>query len=197
MTRIIIAGTSGSARAKLSGLLASCGCPPFRCCASESELRRAVNACSDGVVILAGGFPGLDPDDLAWDYAGHIHILLIARPSVLDRCEAAEITRLPAPASARSVTDAVLALLRSHQDSLPKRTGRDREIVDRAKGLLMAAHGLTEPQAHHCIQRHAMDRGIRMTDLASEILAAAEKPDGDDPAGRPADIIRRNGEEKE
>ena len=196
MTRVIIAGASEPARTKLSGLLASCGCPPFRCCASESELRRAVNACSDGVVILAGGLPGLDPDDLAWDYAGHIHILLIARPSVLDRCEAPEIARLTAPASARSVTDAVLALLRSHQDSLPKRTGRDRETVDQAKRLLMETQGLTEPQAHHYIQRHAMDRGIRMADLASQILAAEKKPDGNDPAERPADT-GRNGEETE
>ena len=173
MARIIIAGTSGPVRMKLSGLLASCGCPPFRCCASESELRRAVNACGDGVVVLAGILPGLDPDDLAWDYAGRVRILLIASPSVLDRCEAPEITRLSAPASARAVMDAVLAMLRSHRDSLPKRTGQDRELVDRAKHLLMETQGFTEPQAHHYIQRHAMDRGIRMTDLASKILAAA------------------------
>ena len=46
-----------------------------------------------------------------------------------------------------------------------------RKIIDRAKGILMAALNLTEPQAFSCIQKAAMDRRLTMKDIA---LAVAD-----------------------
>ena len=46
-----------------------------------------------------------------------------------------------------------------------------RKIIDRAKGILMAALNLTEPQAFSWIQKAAMDRRLTMKDVA---LAVAE-----------------------
>jgi response regulator NasT len=41
-----------------------------------------------------------------------------------------------------------------------------RKIIDRAKGILMAALNLTEPQAFSWIQKAAMDRRLTMKDIA-------------------------------
>ena len=46
-----------------------------------------------------------------------------------------------------------------------------RKIIDRAKGILMAALNLTEPQAFSWIQKAAMDRRLTMKEVA---LAVAE-----------------------
>jgi AmiR/NasT family two-component response regulator len=46
-----------------------------------------------------------------------------------------------------------------------------RKMVERAKGLLMARHGLTEPEAFRWIQRGAMDRRTTMKAVAQAILA--------------------------
>ena len=46
-----------------------------------------------------------------------------------------------------------------------------RKIIDRAKGILMAALNLTEPQAFSWIQKAAMDRRLTMKDIA---LAVAD-----------------------
>jgi response regulator NasT len=46
-----------------------------------------------------------------------------------------------------------------------------RKIIDRAKGILMAALNLTEPQAFSWIQKVAMDRRLTMKEVA---LAVAE-----------------------
>jgi AmiR/NasT family two-component response regulator len=46
-----------------------------------------------------------------------------------------------------------------------------RKIIDRAKGILMAALNLTEPQAFSWIQKAAMDRRLTMKDVA---LAVAD-----------------------
>ncbi|HJT05227.1 MAG TPA: response regulator [Pseudonocardiaceae bacterium] len=45
-----------------------------------------------------------------------------------------------------------------------------RKTVERAKGLLMARHGLTEPEAFRWIQRSAMDRRTTMKVVAHAIL---------------------------
>jgi two-component system, response regulator PdtaR len=58
-----------------------------------------------------------------------------------------------------------------------------RKLLDRAKGVLQASRGLTEPEAFRWIQKTSMDRRMTMRALAQEILdtesAAAEKPDAD------------------
>jgi two-component system, response regulator PdtaR len=46
-----------------------------------------------------------------------------------------------------------------------------RKIVDRAKGLLQAAHGWTEPEAFRWIQKTSMDRRLTMRAVAEAVLA--------------------------
>jgi len=45
-----------------------------------------------------------------------------------------------------------------------------RKLLDRAKGLLQAQRGMTEPEAFRWIQKTAMDRRMTMRTLAQEIL---------------------------
>lgn len=45
-----------------------------------------------------------------------------------------------------------------------------RKAVERAKGLLMAHHGLTEPEAFRWIQRSAMDRRTTMKSVAQAVM---------------------------
>jgi two-component system, response regulator PdtaR len=46
-----------------------------------------------------------------------------------------------------------------------------RKLVERAKGQLMAAYGMTEPQAFKWIQRTAMDHRMTMREVADRIIA--------------------------
>jgi response regulator NasT len=45
-----------------------------------------------------------------------------------------------------------------------------RKLVDRAKGLLMSEHSMTEPEAFRWIQRTAMDRRSTMKAVAEAVL---------------------------
>jgi len=47
-----------------------------------------------------------------------------------------------------------------------------RKAVERAKGVLMTEHGMTEPEAFRWIQRTAMDRRTTMRAIADAVLAA-------------------------
>ena len=52
-----------------------------------------------------------------------------------------------------------------------------RKIVDRAKGILMAAMNLSEPEAFSWIQRAAMDRRISMKAVAQAVISPDSVPD--------------------
>jgi two-component system, response regulator PdtaR len=56
-----------------------------------------------------------------------------------------------------------------------------RKLVERAKGTLMAAFGMSEPDAFRWIQRAAMDNRMTMKAVAEKIIAE-NLPDPPDPA---------------
>jgi two-component system, response regulator PdtaR len=63
-----------------------------------------------------------------------------------------------------------------------------RKLLDRAKGLLQAEHGLTEAEAFRWIQKTSMDRRISMRDVAQAVLdRAMAGPDDTEPKAPAAD----------
>lgn len=50
-----------------------------------------------------------------------------------------------------------------------------RKLLDRAKGILMTAHGLTEQEAYRRMQQFSMAKRVSLKQLAESIIAAAEK----------------------
>lgn len=52
-----------------------------------------------------------------------------------------------------------------------------RKLIDRAKGILMTALNLTEPQAFSWIQRAAMDRRISMKEVALAVISPNAVPE--------------------
>ena len=52
-----------------------------------------------------------------------------------------------------------------------------RKIIDRAKGILMKAMNLSEPESFNWIQKTAMDRRISMKQVAQAIISPESAPD--------------------
>jgi response regulator NasT len=52
-----------------------------------------------------------------------------------------------------------------------------RKVIDRAKGILMSAMNLSEPEAFGWIQRAAMDRRISMKAVAEAVISPESVPD--------------------
>lgn len=50
-----------------------------------------------------------------------------------------------------------------------------RKLVDRAKGILMTAHKITEQEAYRKMQQYSMAKRISLKALAESIISAAEK----------------------
>ncbi|MBK0398208.1 ANTAR domain-containing protein [Limibaculum sp. M0105] len=50
----------------------------------------------------------------------------------------------------------------------------ERKMVDRAKGLLMAAKGISEGEAYTLLRRAAMDQGKKIGEVAAALVTASE-----------------------
>lgn len=55
-----------------------------------------------------------------------------------------------------------------------KRELEDRKVIDRAKGILMEREGLTEQDAYATMRRAAMDRKMKIADIAKSLITAAD-----------------------
>jgi response regulator NasT len=50
----------------------------------------------------------------------------------------------------------------------------ERKVVERAKGLLMQLRNMSETEAYHAMRKIAMDRNIRIIDVAQKLLSMNE-----------------------
>jgi response regulator NasT len=49
-----------------------------------------------------------------------------------------------------------------------------RKVIDRAKGLLMKRQGLTEDEAYALLRKTAMDKGLKLAELAQRLVDAVD-----------------------
>ncbi len=84
-----------------------------------------------------------------------------------------------APERVKPVLEIALARF-EHEEKLRRELAEartqlaDRKLIDRAKGLVMQRHGITEPEAYARLRKAAMDKGLKMTDIAQRIIDAAD-----------------------
>ena len=50
----------------------------------------------------------------------------------------------------------------------------DRKLIERAKGILMSRHRVSEDEAYHRLRRTAMDRSLKLADVARHVVEMAE-----------------------
>lgn len=170
MVKIIVAFATDEKCVQYASVLEEAGIPVFRCCTSASEVKRTMNQCGDAVIITSCRLPDSTIDALAWDLGKQAVILSIGRPAQLEFCEHPDLFKLPAPYSKGELTSAVNMLIQLHQMRLPRRTNEEKKIIAKAKDCLMAQYAMTEPEAHHHLQKGAMDRGMKLADFAAKLL---------------------------
>ena len=83
------------------------------------------------------------------------------------------------PDRIRPILDVAMARFEHEQDlrqelAHAKTELHDRKIIDRAKGLLMQRQSLTEEAAYAKLRKAAMDKGLRLGEVAQRMLDAAD-----------------------
>jgi two-component system, response regulator / RNA-binding antiterminator len=84
-----------------------------------------------------------------------------------------------APDRIRPILDVAMARF-EHEQALRRELAsaktelHERKLIDRAKGLLMQRQGLSEQEAYEKLRKTAMDRGLKLAEVAQRILDVAD-----------------------
>ncbi len=84
-----------------------------------------------------------------------------------------------APERVRPVLDVALARFQ-HEEGLRRELAdarsqlSERKTIDRAKGVLMNRHGMSEEEAYSRLRKTAMDKGLKLADVAQRIIDVSD-----------------------
>lgn len=184
MIKIIVAFPTESLCSKYASVLESAGIPVFRCCTSAGEVKRAIHQCGGGVVFSSCRLPDSTVDALASDLGHQALIIAGGRAEQLQMCESPDLFRLSFPCSIGELTSAIQMLIQFYQMQLPRRTAQERQRIEQAKECLMQKFSMTEPEAHHYLQKGAMNKGMKLADFAAKLLEITELTGGNSHGNR-------------
>lgn len=170
MAKIIVAFSDKRMARQISEALEKAGYEVFRSCSTGNEVMRAFNICQDGLLICGARFQDRTADALAWDLGRRAVILVVGRPEQIETCEHPDAYSLQIPFSRQELTATVNLMLQMHYKRLPHRSVSERDLIDRAKEILMRKHGISEKEAHQLLQKESMRSGVKMLESARKIL---------------------------
>ena len=188
--RVLVADADAQARRQLDSMLADAGYHVVGMASDRAMAGRVVRETRPDVVImdmaLTDGADGADDADepradardnrpapvFVLTASSHHEALAGAR-----RVDVGAYLVKPVRAEAlRPTIDIALArvaelrAVRARVETLDEEL-RTRQLVDRAKGVLMDTQGLSEAAAHRCLQRQSMETRRPLRDVAAAIIA--------------------------
>lgn len=192
LCKVLIADDERPVAAGLQGQLEALG---YDVVAVVDDGQRAIEVCRrtlPDVVMMDIEMPGLDGLSAARQIAqdpGTPVIILTAHghPNLVDQAvQDGVIQYLLKPVTSPSLHAAIqTAVARAREvkglrDSVQalELTLRERKLIERAKGILMARRNLSEPEAFRFLQRQSQDRRMPMAKLAESIVQADELLEG-------------------
>jgi response regulator NasT len=154
----------------------------------STDLQATVQAASPDVVIIDIESPDRDTleDMRRISHEQHRPIVMFvdeARPDSIRRAiqagVAAYVVKGASPERVRAVLDVAIARFheeRALRDQLAEALSslEERKVVDRAKGILMQRRSLSEPEAYQLLRKTAMDRSMRLVDVARRLVEMAD-----------------------
>lgn len=187
-TRVILADDNIGFHQQLIDILSRSG---YLVVAEPDDARSALQAClkiEPDVVIVDDNLPGgslslarelkehrLSPVIVATSYAEKDMMEIARAPGVYGIIVKPlhETGVLPAIEVALNCFNRVTAL--ESEIKKVKQELENRKLVERAKGLLMEVHGMSEKEAFRYLQRRSMDNCLPITKVAKNIIVRLQK----------------------
>ena len=174
METVIVAFENSKTAWRVKEILEGGGVASCVVCRSADQVRRTLHKLHVPAVVCGYKLGDQTAEVLYDDLPSTCLMLVLASNGMLELLDNEDIFRLPLPITKWDITASVSMLLqvsrRLERRNRPRRDAEQRELIRRAKALLMDERGMTEEQAHRYIQKASMDSRSRLTDTAQLIL---------------------------
>ena len=175
MTKFAVAFHDGETAERIASFLRGSGYEVIRTCSSADEVRRTFRMIQDGILIAGVRLRNRSLDEVAADLNDHVEILCLCRPDQFSQISSEKIFRQAMPVT-RSVLIAWADMLAQlHYQRLPRRTESDRDMIQKAKDIIMEQKQIDETEAHRYLQRLSMNLHQPMSKVAERIVDSESK----------------------
>jgi two-component system, response regulator PdtaR len=192
-TRVVIAEDEAIIRLDLKETLQEEGYEVVGETGRGDEAVELVRQLEPDLAILDVKMPGLDGLAAAREISGDkksavLILTAFSQRDLIERArDAGALAYLVKPFQRSDLIPAVKIALGRHREmrALHDQTQsledqlETRKLVDRAKGILMDSHGLSESDAFDWIQKTAMNTRVKAKDIAEQVIAGTISPSDD------------------
>lgn len=145
-------------------------------CTSGASAVSLANELDEGIVICGYRYPDMHYLDLYNYLPRSFQMLLIASPAKLSECINNEIICLGMPLKTKDLMNTLDMMTYQYMRQKKKTKGKQRtqaekDIIQKAKIVLMERNNMSEEDAHRYIQKTSMDSGTNMVETSEMILS--------------------------
>ncbi|MDO4556678.1 MAG: ANTAR domain-containing protein [Lachnospiraceae bacterium] len=131
----------------------------------------------EGLVICGYRFKDMMYGELREYLPDDFEMLLISSQTHWDECADSGVVRMMMPIKAFDLVETVNMMLESLERKRRKRrmkpkerSVKEKQLIRRAKEILMDNHGMTEEEAHRYLQKRSMDSGTNLVEMSQMVL---------------------------
>ena len=177
MGSILIAMPKNDDANHIAGLLREHGSLlDIEVCATGAEVLRTIPDRDYGVIICTKRLKDMGYAELA-DYLPDYFGMIVLTSDASMECVSDKMIKLMLPLKRRELfstvemmTNDFFSAIKKKKRVAPKRSSREKNIIDEAQAMLMERNGMSEPEAFRYIQKNSMDFGRTMVESAQMIL---------------------------
>ena len=177
MTNVVVAFPREEDAYRIRDILIRSGYEPAAVCTTAAAALSEMNLQGSGILICGYKLPDMFCRELRECMPAGFEMLLIASARAISQLDLPDVLSVSMPLSVRDLTDTLDMMVRGRRtarksaDYRPRKRSRgEKEILDKAKQLLMVRNHMTESEAHRYIQKRSMDNGTNLVETAQMIL---------------------------
>ena len=162
----------------IKSLLVRNGFSVVAVCTSGAQVLNYTDSLSGGIIVCGYKFADMIYSNLHECLPPNFEMILVASQHVLSECSDQNIVCISMPIKANDLVNTVemmvqtMARKRRKEKLKPKeRNEEEKELIKRAKLLLMERNNLSEEEAHRYIQKCSMDSATNMVETAQMVLS--------------------------
>lgn len=178
MKNIVIAFPKKEIALSIKKVLGQSGYPVTSVCTTGAQALSSLDGLDDGVLVCGHQFVDMMYDEIYEYLPEGFQMLLIASNNVMVDRNVDNLIALGLPLKVHELLSTIEMMdyeMRRRQKRLrgkPKeRNEEERQILEKAKGILMDRNKMTEEEAHRYIQKRSMDNGTGLVETAQMILS--------------------------
>lgn len=177
MINIIVAFPKLENAKSIKSILIKNGFPVKAVCTTGTQVLQHADMLGEGMVVCAGRLQDMMYTELREYLPSHFQMLVVAASNLWEDGARDNVVCLSMPLKVYELVSTLEMMSnapvyrRKKKSGPPRRSEKDRQMIQKAKEVLIVRNNMTEEEAHRYMQKSSMDSGTGMVETAQMILS--------------------------